>query len=681
MVAPILVAAAAVSVIVVVAAGLRWRQFSAGTPDGTQSASSDLLGSTHESARSLPGRLLGFGGRLLGRVFGSEHQLPIRGLLVFALVSLGLAAVAALSLLTSGASVQSSSGPLLRWVLELLTTWYIYVLAFFATIVLGYLFLWDIIARKTADVTAFSHGTVKQLSDEIKTRDGTLRVIGTADHSVNDLMVKLEYALRNQGDLVDEVPDNVDDQYPIGDQRDTAAGALRSKDMPALEAPDDAASDAPEGDVDADPAEAAPDGYDEFFEAWGDCRRAAFMLARDLAETGEYAAEITSGYDLGLVKQKFEELGVSPEALEDASTAGDLADAIDAADGADGDGGDDVVEASSDVDPSPGRADEMSLREQFSLFRMDFFTAKSFDDILVRFLTPAAVTAGLLFTLLRTFWLSIPGYIAVFSTSAFVASLFYVGSMVRRQRRLEKHRQDDESEPWGSAAVLVQRVDTPEVTAYIMHVAGHTYVDYDRDRLVRKGARRWYQAIHTESIWPSIQEKFARNVQQMVPTLNEFLRNDPHEGMLGIYYDMVAAVEQSADPEGVVPKQRLGELVVERGPGRGHDPELVARAYQQLYRWKLQEHDITVHDMDGEQRKMTVVHLREAPVRDDIAQVMAEHSEQFNPKDRPKYPLPGVDEPSMLDDPIASRVDTAGLPDDGVDAPAPGWSTTPSTGD
>jgi hypothetical protein len=320
---------------------------------------------------------------------------------------------------------------------------------------------------------------------------------------------------------------------------------------------------------------------------------------------------------------------------DDDADAGDDTDTPDGADDTD------------DRDDSQTKAALGDISTAIQTARMDLATSFSFSEFAWRFVLPALTTTAAAFVVAQSFWLHPAAYALIFLASTLVGAGVYFTTKVYRRRRLNSLRRSRETRAWRRCAVLAKRVETDGPTLFVAWMAGRVYADYDKARLANTVADRWHQRINDESVAPAVQEKFARNLRQCVPTLETFWKNDDSEGLVAIRRDMIEEVAEAEDPAGMVPKKHLCECVVERGPGVGHDPDLVARAYEELVPAALAETTVELEDPDLNTHEVTVVTLRDKPIPDDLAQIQSSLSSQVKPGDTGTYSLPAVDVPTF----------------------------------
>ena len=94
--------------------------------------------------------------------------------------------------------------------------------------------------------------------------------------------------------------------------------------------------------------------------------------------------------------------------------------------------------------------------------------------------------------------------------------------------------------------------------------------------------------------------------------------------------DLIREVADATDPHGIVPKDELAERVISRGRDGGHDPDLIAERYADLVPEVLAERAVLDEDTDGNERTITVVHLRTETVTPQLAQLRSQFSSRVS---------------------------------------------------
>lgn len=688
-------------------------------PDGRARATSWLRATGRRPAvgRGIRGRLRAvwhrfkrIGGGIHALLVGDPERYPVRAIIFVAIVSALVAFIGLFLLVVENLDPSANSGPLVRTIVRLLTNF----MAWAALSVLAAIWIinrwWHRAAKKAAAETRYSTSVVKRLRQELTSTDGTVRLIGTRDHSRNQLRAKLMRAFADQH-ATEQPGRDVDVSAPEAEVTGKALGeapeaALPSEDSDtrfrgdASAEPDTVAEDAPDDDPIESGGVSLADSWahlvvDENLHDYDDLPTAlkrgsdAAAELSIIAALGGYMADVTPAHELTLVQDAVErdpdlaitddgdivlsEAGVDTTAdrrtdadrdLEAtlSDLAGDRAEAAPEAEEqaatADTDGDADARAEAAGTDSSPGastaRRHATSFRQALQTFRMDVATALNFQELLTRFALPAVATVILTFTVAGTPWFAPWVYPVILAGATLVGTISYGTFKWRRRRKLRSLREESESRHWPSCAVLAKRVDTPEQTMYAAWMGGNRYADFDKQRLVDTVADRWHQRLHGDEVAPAIQQKFAREIRHARPLLHQFEHRNPREGRKGIENDIIDVIREAKDPDGMVAKRSLAEQVVERGPGVGHDPDLIAEVYADLVPRVLTETDITLRDTDGIERSLTAVHLRWMDIPDDLAQIRAQFANQFSADEEPAFELPevetaGVGEPAYAD--------------------------------
>jgi hypothetical protein len=298
------------------------------------------------------------------------------------------------------------------------------------------------------------------------------------------------------------------------------------------------------------------------------------------------------------------------------------------------------ADESSTKQQSATRETAASFREQWDVMWMDLLTSFNTSEFLWRFVLPASIVFVAALTLLRRAVFRWYVYVVIAAASVFVATMYFGVFKWRRRRRLSSLRTTREPTPWNGCTCLAKRVDTDEATGYYVWISGRLYFDFDAVRLANTVADRWHRYVNGDPVPPAIQEKYARNVKQMLPTVYH-TEHDEGDGRPAIMDDIVREVSEATDPHGIVPKHELAERVVERGRDGGHDPDLIAECYADLVPEVLAEREVTVEDTDGNERTLTIVYLRSETVTPQLAQLRSQFSTRVS-NESGKYPLPEV---------------------------------------
>jgi len=242
------------------------------------------------------------------------------------------------------------------------------------------------------------------------------------------------------------------------------------------------------------------------------------------------------------------------------------------------------------------------------------------------------------------------------SAAVGVMSLIYVRR--KRLKKLGKLRQESSQRPVDTAHVLVQRVETPEMTVHIGWMAGRRYASAFRDEFVEGVAQRAVEWTRGEDPTPSRMQRFARELESFRPDIQAYRDFERHR----VARDLIDTVEDRR----IVPKSWLIEAVVEdglddRGPAEnlGHDPGDVHDMFEELTPEVLVEEPMTMEDSDGQNREVTGVRLRGDPMRPGDAQNKARFNGVFNAYteggESSKYGSPDVDVERELTVPVAAR--------------------------
>lgn len=498
--------------------------------------------------------------RLPTRVAGSPRALPTR-LLVFGTVMAGLTFLLGLfGILASGVSIDADSGPVLRALFETLLNTYLWAFLFLGIAALLWSKLYDLMAAQTARSTRFSGRTIRRFAAEAKSTDGTVRLLGSNEHSRDQLFAKLMRVYRSTSAFEDERP---------GDETTIQTSAT---DPAALEAPEHGGA----------------------------------ITERD--DDLPVAADV--GDDL------------LPERRANTDTDTDTATDTDHIDNA--------------------TIERAGVRDALALMRMDLAASLNLSEVLWRWALPFALTVVAAFTLIQRVAVQWYVYLVVFAFAGFVATAYYGAFKWRRARRLSSLRREQQTTGWKGCNALAKRVDTDEATGYYAFVGGRLYFDFDAVRLAHTVADRWYRHLNDEPVPPAMQEKFARNVKGMLPTVYH-TEHDQSDGRPAIFDDIIGAIADARDPHGIVPKSELCERVVERGRDGGHDPDVVAECYAEMVPSVVTEREIEIEDTDGERQTMTVVHLREHTITSQLAQLRSQFSTRVSADATGVYPLPDVE--------------------------------------
>jgi hypothetical protein len=628
-------------------------------------------------------------------IVGDPERYPVRAIIFLAAVSGMVAFIGLYFAVVENLDPSATSGPLIRTVVSWLTNFFAWAVLSVGGLVFFINRWWARAASRAAAETRYSKDAIKRLRQELTSTDGSVRLIGTPNHSRDELRAKLMRAFAGQYDG-DRPGRDVDVSPPEAENtgkalaHDSPEAALPDKsggtggdesdsgiDKPSIDSTDDRGADVDDLHDEQDLAAALERGSND-----------AALLGLSASLRG-YRPEPSMVEELTLVQDAVDRdpnlvledgevrLGNDPDDTEDDlshlldDSEGELPDDIDADDH---DGQPDESEQSERSDPSAPERGAASFRQAIQTFRMDLATTLNFQEVLTRFVLPGAVAVLAVLTVAGTPWFAPWVYPVIFAFGTLVGTINYGVFKWRRRRKLRKLRTDPETGRWSSCAVLAKRVETPEQTMYAAWMGGLRYADFDKQRLVEKVADRWYQRLHGEEVAPAIQEKFGREIAHCRPLLKQFEYRNPDEGRKGIEDDIIDVIREAKDPDGMVSKRSLAETVVGRGPDNGHDPDLVAEVYESLVPRVLSETEVSLVDTDGIDRTVTAVHLRWMDVPDDLSQIRAQFSNQFSADKDPTHELPEVSPAGIGEPAYASH-----LPD--LPTEGPRTATRPNTAD
>ncbi|ELZ96580.1 hypothetical protein [Haloferax sulfurifontis] len=545
--------------------------------------------------------------RFVARLIGSPEQQSTRFLLALIAISGFVGFIGVFFIASGTVSATASSSWLVRAFASVVTNFALYSALAVIGAVVAINRWWDLAAGKTAEHTRYSKRTVKRFAAEVKSTDGTTRLIGNADHSENELRAKLMRAFAGQSES--ETPDE-DEQVEAVAPVDTGYGI-------------------PDGAAINERAAEATDDVDSSLEG------VSLLTAKQVVRLriGHLQAR--------LVANDLEDHGYRADHGRPLPAVAETAD-----EDADADTHGDETAAVDDSPETKSFADIFAdFRRARQTARMDIATSFNADEILWRFGLPAIGTVFAAMVVAQTPWFAGWVYPVLIAIGVAVGATSYLTFKWRRRRAVRSLREEREPKRWRTCVTLAKRVETPEQTLFVAWMGGHVYADYDRHRLARKVADRWHARLQGNDVAPAMQEKFARNVRQMLPMLHQFEYGDAYEGRKAIMDDIITTVSEARDPDGMVPKFELAEKVVERGEGVGHDPDIVAEVYEGMVPTVLTETDITVTDADGTPHDITAVHLRTMDIPDDLARIRAQFSNQFAVDNIDGYPLPDIPMP------------------------------------
>lgn len=544
--------------------------------------------------------------RLLGRPEQYSYTV-FSALITLSIVLLG---VFGWAFSESAAQTKMGSGRIAEIVLGFGTNFMLWAALTVLGVVIAFRRLRPSLAEKTARKTRFTASEVEHIAAEAKTTDGTNRVIGDASLGEGQLRAKLLRALDDDG--LDEGIDALDELAPDSKFESGTGpeygGEIGQEISGALPSPDDV-------DVDIDDVEG---------------RLAAEI---DILEGALNAECLASHLDYSPVRGRRNTPAEDSEPIDVSTSSASTTDAGDSA-------GRDVVG---------------TIRRRVELARMDAAASTSKDELASRFVAPAVLSMLAGFTVFGTVWVHPLLMAANFSFGLFVGSVVYLGYKRRRRKNVEKARSTPDYGGWRACDALAKKCTTERGTDfYVVWMAGHSYFGFDRHRIARKVADRWHQRLNGQVVAPAIHETFHDNACSMLPLAYNLEYTDDRRSR-GAIYDAIADVVRQAD-DAIVPKMHLCELVVDRGPDHGYDPDLVGDVYQEMVGEALEEFEVELRDTEGELVPMTLVTLRTAGVPLDMEALRSEMSNQISPEDEPLYSLPDVEDSFDIEDALAVGV-------------------------
>jgi hypothetical protein len=282
--------------------------------------------------------------------------------------------------------------------------------------------------------------------------------------------------------------------------------------------------------------------------------------------------------------------------------------------------------------------------------RMDLAATLDGSDLAWRAGLPAAVTI-LVLLLAARIWVVPWLYSVILAAGVLVGLGNYARVQRRRRRRLEDLRDREDAVAWGDTAALVKLVETPETAMCYGFHAGEKYAYPEPEVFALELGKRMHETVNGIERSPSIMQKYASQLEQLLPDLHSF-RDDERKRIMD---SLRERVEESSI--GIVPKAALIEDVIESEPversivstatGSGFNPELVRQAYRDIVPAALVEEEIEL-DRPGVENPETVtaVRLREDPLPAEFSEIRAAFTSQFgNYADAdPLYQLPDVED-------------------------------------
>lgn len=323
---------------------------------------------------------------------------------------------------------------------------------------------------------------------------------------------------------------------------------------------------------------------------------------------------------------------------------------------ADDPGDDDTTTTTDDSAAEPGTEEERPSRwkqgRSFGDIFADWWTRTyagfNATEFALRAVLPGLATLMLAFIALqRAVWQPWV-YLMLFATAAFIGTLSYTTHKVRKQRRLQSSRTRGQREVRRTRSALAKATDTQGPTGYYVWMSGRRYFDFNPYRLADKVADRWYRHLQHQEVPPSIQQKYARDVAQMDPLIHT-VENDNTDGRAAMADDLARVVWTAESPPEIVPKHELGRRASQLGDGIGHDPDLLAEVYEDLYSCLFKERDISLYDSEGEEVTVTMVARRDRHITPQLAQLRSQYSERILPPvdqgvDADAFALPDVED-------------------------------------
>lgn len=298
--------------------------------------------------------------------------------------------------------------------------------------------------------------------------------------------------------------------------------------------------------------------------------------------------------------------------------------------------------------PEPPEEERMPFAAEWYLARKDLAATLDGSDIIWQAVVPAvAVFGGLLMA--AQLWVAWFVYPIFAAAGALVGCINYWRVQRKRHKQLHALRKERTHEQWDDAAVLVKKVDAPELTMCYGWLQGTRYAHPDPEHFAQEMAVRVYEVLHGEPRSPSVMTKYHRQLTQFFPDLRGWHELEEH----AIQQEMVEQVESA--PQGLIPLPMLIEETVLSGveyklfglvrTGHGYDPELVRSVYESITPSTLVEHELEVEGPDGGQRTVTAVRKRTEPLPDDLQAMEAQFSSRFRnyAKYEPVWQLPEAD--------------------------------------
>lgn len=550
--------------------------------------------------------------RIGRRLLGDPSKAPGRLLFLLVFLLIGGIVFGIWSVVTAETEPSSSSFWIVRAVASIFNT--MWVLVPVAAVI-----YWRYIgalrtrhARAAADVTGWLAESIEQLSDEMRSTDGTTRVIATTDHSQEDIRSNVDAALRgvpHDGEVVDYFGRGTVTQDPAPNP-DSSRHAERGE---SFETFDDAEASLPvPSEQEADSGSSRRTLRDVWTSRFGS-RRARFRAV--LGHVGRLAI-----YGAITVVATMFAIATAP-----------FRSLLSINDG----------EQTEDEWDIPWK---VRFAEELKHLFLDLSASLESDELMWKFGLPTGVSFAAMMLVARL-WVNPILYLVFAGLSVLVGLFVFWLSKKRRSRRLRSHRRAEQWTYWDDAAGRVKAVETTDVVCYMGWISGRRYASYNRDEFVYEFSKRLYQRTHDERVSPSILEQYARNVAQMRPNLRGHLEQIERPM---IQREIKYAVESSQ--EQVIDKAGLAMEVIEH-PSEdgavttdlGHDPRLVAAEYRWLVEvgHVLSEVDVDFEDASGRTTTKTLVYPTEKTRLPDVEALHSQFSDRFTGSfGEPFYTLP-----------------------------------------
>lgn len=577
--------------------------------------------------------------QLVGKLLGRPEQYSYVLFSILIVVCFTGIAVSGWAFARFANEAEMGSGRIAEVVLGIATNFTVWAVLTVVAVLVVFHRLTASLADETAAETRFTKGEIEHIAAECKSTDGTSRLIGGPNHSEDQLRAKLLRVFN--GEDLDEGVEALDELAPDSklDDSETEHGGALPEPAGQLPAPGEEGAPAladSEADSEAatDEEGAAPETRLAELEVLDGALTAELLASQIDYQPARDGSDAHRGGTLDDVpREEISEPAVSPDERD----------------------GTDAGEADT------GGIDAMGMvQRKLQLAKMDVAAAASGDEIFARFVTPALLTGLACFTIAGTLWVHPLLYPVVACISVLVGSIVYTGFKWKRRKNVVKARETSDLGGWYACDALAKASTTERGTEfYVVWMAGHRYFGFDKHRVARKAANRWHQRLNGEIVAPAIHEHFWKSARSMMPLTYHIEYKDDRRGR-GAIYDTIADVIREQE-DSIVPKKHLCELVVDRGPEYGFDPDIVAEVYEDMVGEALEEFEVKLRNTDGELEPVTLVTLRTAGVPLDMETLRSEFSNQVSPEDEPLYGLPEVEKAFDIEDAL-----TVGVPP-GVD--------------